>query len=524
MYVILYVLGLLIGMKAELINFYFLFLVMFITLNLLSTTFGLMKSLYYAEDNKLLVTYPVPSTVLFISKIQVYLIFEIKKSFDMLLPVSLGFFVYAYVQKVMVFSNLIWAILPLLLIIILTVLVGALLSIPCLFLYKLITRNMYVAIVLVAAVVAGSVIGIVSLINVIPANKGDISLVNQLAMIRNGISSFISDTAKALPPYKFMFRTIVGETSDFVINSQTVLNTLILVGSIVGLFFIVILVIKPFYFVMMTKTFEFDKQTTIYEKKNVVRKPKLAIVGKELKLVFRDFEISGSYLAVYVLTPVLLFLIDKVFLAMDIDYKGRMIGLAINIGLTLLPLLASSTVVATVYSREGRAAYIKKTKPIKPYFMLTAKVLFNLILCLPSIIMCGVVFKNFSGLNSLCVILFVVGIIGFEFGHIFFSASLDIMNPQNELYATEGSVMNNVNEIKSTVLAFFIALLVAVGSYFLLRECFDPSVQTGGEIGNLYNGVFIKLGVVGIVFALSMFLLFILKIKAFYIDRQEASR
>ena len=524
MFGILFILGFLIGMKAEMINFYFLFLVLFVTLNLFSVTFGLMKSLYYAEDNKVLVTYPVSSTKLFISKILVYLIFELKKSFDMLVPVSLGFFIFALTQHVMVLANLFWAILPLLLLVILTVLVGALLSIPCLFIYKLISKNMYVTIALLGGVVAGVVIGLVLLINVIPANKGDISLVNQLALIRNGISNFIANTAKSLPPYKFIYRTIVGETSDFIITSKTVINLLIMVGAAVALFIIVILLIKPFYFVMMTRTFEFDKKTTIYEKRNVVKRPRIAIVGKELKLVFRDFEISGSYLAVYILTPILLFLIDKVFLAMDIDYKGRMIGIAINIGLTLLPLLASSTVVATVYSREGRAAYIKKTKPLKPYFMLTAKVLFNLVLCLPSIIFCGVVFKHFSGLNAICVICFVLGVIGFEFGHIFFSASLDIMNPQNELYATEGSVMNNTNELKSTIVAFFIALLVSVISYFLLRECFDPSVQTGGEVGNLYNSVFIKIAVGGIVFAFAMILLFIFKIKAFYIDRQEASR
>lgn len=511
---------LLFSIKEEILHFYLLFLGIFVVLNVLTVTIGLVKSLYYAEDNKVLVTYPVSSGKLFLSKILVFQIFEFKKSADLLLPVTLGFLATAFMFGVVPFGTIIWSIIPLILVSIITVLLGALLSIPVLFIYKFLKNNQLVELFLLIIIVAAVVFGLIYLINLIPVNKGDIDINKQFPIIKANIVSFINAFSKYVYPTTFAFETMVGAKgatySGYRLVGKTFGQFGIMIAVAVALFLIVYFVIKPFFFSMMTRTFEFNKKAMITEKKNKPRNKYVAFVGKELKLVFRDVEISGSYLCVYIFAPILLLFIDRIFMAMDTSFEGNMMAYTINILLMTLPLLASSTIVSTVYSREGRAAYMKKTKPVKPYFPLVSKLLFNLILVIPSIIGCCVVFANFAEVGGYCIFAIFMAVLGLEYGHIFISAALDIMNPQNELYATEGDSISNPNEKRSTFIAFLIAIIFSVISYILFKE---SNLDTKS-----YTGAFTKLMIVGIVFGVTMFILLILKIKAFYIDRQEATR
>ena len=69
---------------------------------------------------------------------------------------------------------------------------------------------------------------------------------------------------------------------------------------------------------------------------------------------------------------------------------------------------------------------------------------------------------------------------------MFYSAQLDLMNPQRRLYASVGSTVSNPNETKSTVFAFLISFLTAAAIFLLLFE---------GE-GHVYAKlIFVALGV-----------------------------
>ena len=500
--------------QAEIMDFFLLFLGFYTILNLFYVTFGLVKSLYHADDNKVLATYPISSAKLFITKILVFELFELRKSFDILLPISLGFLITGVMGDIIPFGAIFWAIIPMLLVITITVLLGALLSIPALFIYNFLKKHPIIEGITIALIAGGVIFGLVYLITLIPEGQGNIDINVSYSLIKQAIQNFTKLFAKILYPVNFAYRSMVGESGAYLTNKILPI-TLARVGIMIAvagvLFGLVFLIIKPFYFNMMTKTFEFDKQIIDKQKENKVRERHWAFVLKEIKLTLRDLDISGSYLGVYVAVPILLLLIDKVFAAMATNLRGDVLVAGFNVLLIILPLLASSTVVATVFSREGRTAYIKKTKPIKPYFPLTSKLLFNLIFVIPSIAACCFIFVKFTnadvgsgiflGLTALCV----------EYGHIFFSASLDIMNPQNEVYATEGTSIANPNERKSTIVGFLVALLFAgLALVFLFEDKMLPS--------------FIKLFFISLAFAAGCILLFFLKVKAFYIDRQEASR
>ena len=66
-------------------NNVFIFTIMML-LSIITCSFGLMKSFYFARDNQILLTFPVTKTKIFISKLIVYYINELIKSVTFILP------------------------------------------------------------------------------------------------------------------------------------------------------------------------------------------------------------------------------------------------------------------------------------------------------------------------------------------------------------------------------------------------------------------------------------------------------
>ena len=56
------------------------------------------------------------------------------------------------------------------------------------------------------------------------------------------------------------------------------------------------------------------------------------------------------------------------------------------------------------------------------------------------------------------------------FAHLLWSIEMDVMNPQNEQYATVGVSFDNPNERNSTIIGFLISALVAFCMYFIMSE------------------------------------------------------
>ena len=98
--------------------------------------------------------------------------------------------------------------------------------------------------------------------------------------------------------------------------------------------------------------------------------------------------------------------------------------------------------------------------------------------------------------------------------HMLYSAMLDIMNPQNEQYATTGGQIDNPNENKSTMHAFLWSAVFAFISYILISEA-----TVGDESSSLMPGL-LKLFAIGLVCLLAILVLFVKRIRAFYYDLQ----
>ena len=376
----------------DIIRLFTMFLAVTMFLNLCSSTYNLSKSLYMADDNKVLITFPVNANKLFFSKLFVYYFYELKRSFLLLIPGIFGFLVFEafdFKSFEVNFLQIIWMIIPVIMLVAIQVLLASILSIPFLYIYRLFKRNQIFDLILVAIGVSAFIFVVVKLINLIP---DDIDLDRQWPSMVNGFAKFIETFDDYAYPVNYYSRIFFGEIAGtgttwndvhYQLLGFTFLRALIALGVLTILGLVAFLLIRPFYFTMIYKTFEYDKNPQLVMRKNVKHKKYVTFANKEFKLSFRDFDISGSYIAIYIIVPILLFFMDRVISAISTSMRGNNIAIAVNVLLTILPLLASNSTIATLYSKEGRTAYLTKSNPVNPFIPLTSKLLFNLVFSVP---------------------------------------------------------------------------------------------------------------------------------------------
>lgn len=509
-YIILYLCNL-VGIFSydESPNVVTLILTISLSLSLISCTVELMKTLYFAEDNKVLITLPVDSNKIFLSKLIVYYIYELKKSISFIIPITLGCVILLVTNNLCSSLVFVWMWLPLILMIAIPVLFGALLSIPIMYVYRFIKKYNFVQIISVIIVLVGVIWGVVALINLLPEN---IDLINNWPIISRNIHDFLLAVENKLNLFAQLVYTFIGEKANlrYYLNFITIIKFVVLILINVVLIVLTYFLSRPIFFKMMSKSFETEKTETLVAQ-NKKRSKYFTFINKELVMNLRTLDISINYLIIYIAVPILILFINKLFNAMTPSSMGFRLIYAFNVLLICLPLLASNALVATYYSSEGRAAYMKKTKPIYALYPLFIKIIFNIIFSIPSIVATVIIFGSLTNIGALSILIFIFGVFFIHVGHMIGSATLDIMNPQNEQYATTGQVVDNPNENKSTILAFIISIIYTVIAYVLLYEASLAGSVVGG---------FFKLMLISLVYLVSNIYMFIVRIKAYYYEVQ----
>lgn len=481
-------------------------------LSILSCTFGLMKSLYFADDNKVLITLPVKPNLIFISKIIVFYLYEIKKNLMILIPIFLSGALMMITRHLLNPLVLLWMILPMIFILAVPVLIGSLLSIPLMYIYKFLKRHQVLEVILTFIAVVLAVVLIVYLIGLIPPS---IDLNNQWPFIKGAIKNFISILRTRVAFFSQMVNVMFGEyrNLEYRLVGMTFVKFAILVGSCIILFVLAYFISRPLFFKMMASNFETNKGN-VKIKQNVRRSKYFTFINKEFTINIRSIDISLNYLIVYIAVPILIMFLNAMYRVMDTRKLGDLLVYSFNVLLICLPLLASNALVATYYSKEGRAGYLKRTKPIYALYPLFTKLFFNILFSIPTVFITVSVFGIYVGLKGLVVLIFGFAVLFLHLGHMIYSAMLDIMNPQNEQYATVGTTFDNPNENKSTLLAFILSAIFALIAYKFLSES-----AIGGADSSLVPGM-LKLMIVAGIYLFSNVLLFVKRVRAFYYELQ----
>ena len=470
-------------------------------LSLVTDTLGLMKSLYFSKDNTVLLTFPATPSLVFFSKLATYYIYELRKSFMFTIPM---FIAYGITKGYSLFYYP-WLILMFLFISVIPVLLAALLSIPSMFAYVFLNRVKILQYLLYTVIVGGAILLLWYLIGLVPEN---INFVETWGDTYWEIQAMLTSYTNTFAPIYAFTELIVGKTvglSNIIFHSDTLKTLLILLAISVAMLALCFLCSKPLFCRMASTPFEFKKKNSIKEKKNKKHSPFVSAIKKEFTVGLRSNSFIKLGGVLVVAMPMAIYLLNKLYSAMNTRFLGTQMTICFNIVIMLLILLMTNIDIASVYSRDGTSSYLNKVQPAPYSILLYSKLFFPMIIALIGIIFTINIFAIESSLKILDAVMIGIMIYGIYVAHLFSSAESDIMNPQYEQYATFNEQTSNPNESSSGISGLIISAVVFIIALFLSSRS-DPTT-------------WIKLAAVAIVFAAFKVFTFVSKIKAFYKEK-----
>ena len=478
------------------------FTVMLIT-SMISCIGGLTKSMYYAKDNAVLLTLPAMPMQVYLSKLFIFFIFELKRNVSFLVPL---FIAYYFTEGTYSFGVYPWMIFSIFWISLFTVSVGALLSIPAMWIANFMRQRRWLQVTLIFAVSAAVIALFTGLVLSLPE---ELDLVGSIEYTVTLIQAFFE-------AYKTNFSFFYGISSIFLGIPVLFGKPSFPIGIIAGRFFILfgltslffiagILIVQPLFYKMASTPFEYLKKYTPPKNNRVITRRLTSAYTEFLKTV-KSSNLMVADVGLSVMLPLVMMLYNKLLFALDFSRLGYCMIVAFGILIILLIVLNSNTYPASILSRDGRSSYLLKTHPSKYPILMFSKLFPTATFGALSIALTLPVFILFAKIPVIDSVLLILSIGMIYVAHLFFCAELDLMNPQSELYATVGANQNNPNETKATASAFLIAFLTAGIMFLLLYEASAFSA-------------FIKLAIIALIAMIYRIYLFLAKLKLYYKEK-----
>ena len=216
---------------------------------------GLTQALYMTADNRVLLTLPASSATVFFSKLILYYVFELKRNVTFTLPM---FIAYGMINGAVWYYYL-WLIFCFAFISMIPVVIGALVSIPALFVATFVKQFKWLQLSLMFVSSGLVVWGIVALIGVIPPN---INIMGTWGSLFLSIQRFLNGFAKALYPFYCLTLMIVGGTlriGSKLFAGDTFAYFGVMLACLAVALGLAYLLAKPLFIRMAARQFEFEK-------------------------------------------------------------------------------------------------------------------------------------------------------------------------------------------------------------------------------------------------------------------------
>ncbi len=516
-----------------------------LVMSIISCTAGLTKSMYYARDNAVLLTLPCTPLQVYLSKLIIFFIFEVKRSLSFVVPMFLAYFItmgYFWEGSYNSAWPYIWMLFCVLWISLFTVAIGAVLSIPAMWIGNFFRQQKWLQITALVLTVTLVVLAVFVGISLIPDNidlvaewssffwkimnfldvysgyeseskpfydnflqlysdvvglfgnqfRGVFDAVGKFLAENDGVKTVIDGGLKPILQSNFKLTNMIMGSEptgnsftpikyDIPQTATTFCSLLAVTLTILGMG---LLIVRPLFYKMASTPFEYLKKS-VKPKKNRAKTKVFSSVYTNFLITVKNTNTIFANVGVLISVPMLIFLLNKIFLAMKTREMGDNMIIAFNLLIILLVVLNSNCSIASLFSRDGQSSYLIKTLPSKYTLPVVAKLLPNTTFGALAILATAPVLLTTLPLTIVDVVHIILAIEFIFIAHMFYSAQLDLMNPQRRLYASVGSTVSNPNETKSTVSAFLISFLTAVAIFLLLFE---------GE-GHVYSKlIFVALG------------------------------
>lgn len=468
--------------------------------SIVSCTAGLTNAMYYSRDNAILLTLPCRPMQVYFSKLLIFFVFELKRSFGFIVPLFIAYF-YTHNYPFVFYP---WLLVGFVLVSLFTVSLGALLSIPAMLFCNFFRQKKALQMGSLLLVVGAVYAALMFAISLIPAN---IDLIATWDKTFYQIQDVLVAYSKNFAWFYDLTKLMLGDPYFYIVNFKADLMALRLLqvaGITAALFIAGLLIVRPLFYKMASTPFEYLKKE-VKPRANRPVHPSLSTLWIETLSMIKSINKTFANVGVLISIPLLTFLLNKIFLAMNTRALGDYMVVTFNILIIMLVALNTNCNVASIYSKDGRSIYLIKTQPMHAYPLLLSRLIPGaLVVTLSLAATFGILLKTASfGFTQ--TLLLILGLLFIYIAHMFFSAEMDVMNPQAEIYATVGSYDNNPNEIKATVTAFVFSFVTAAAVLLLLLE---------GR-----PGVYIKLFLVGLLVAVLCAWSFYSKVKLYYKEK-----
>ena len=469
-------------------------------LAIITCTAGLTNTLYLTADNRVLLTLPVQPNMVFLSKFVLYFIFELKKNAVLLLPMYVAYGIVCHA----VWYFYPWLLICYIFVSLLPVAIGAVLSIPALFISNFVRNHKWLQAVLTVIVVGFVGWGVFTLIGLLPEN---INISGRWGTISLTIQRWLDTFAGWVAPLNLINLMIMGGTAEIrthLFTMNTLWGVLITLGTIVVCMGLTYLLARPLFFKMAASQFEFEKSKKT-AKKIKTHSSKIAPFIYELKRSARSSRYLLRLMISLLILPIAVYFLNKTYAAMNTRLAGQYMTVGFSMLVSLLIVTSDNVRYASVYSVDGAARPIAKTQPIIPQISLVSRLIPRLLVIVVSTVVASCLWRSVAGLTAAEATMLALVIIFVGWAHLLWSAEMDVMKPQHDQYATLGLTFDNPNERNSTVIAFILSALFAFCLYFIMSE------------GRLVATI--KIAAIAFVFLIARVYLYFTRIRLYYAEK-----
>lgn len=427
-------------------NKHLLALVLLVTqvISLIFATGNIIKVLFQNRDNELLMTMPVSPNQVFVSKVILSYIQELIINTTITLPLLISI---AILGK---FSIYFYCMLPIVLILlpILPTALALLISIPVSHIINFFKRHTISSTILILAAVVTCVVLYSKLLSNFAESFNIVSKqIETIITINNALIKFSK--------INVFFSLFV----DAILSITKIYYLLIYVFTCAIIMGLAVLAVRPFFFKVAMSNLENFKG--VYKEGRFKSRSKFrSLLYNEFINVFRSPGIIFEYFLFTILMPFVVVVYDNLLLGLVVNQSGSLMINGAHLLIVGIFCTLSNIYSASAISREGVNFYLIKTAPVDYYTQTFAKVAFNAMFSVGSIIITGIVSCFY--LNIWVVIFTTIICIFLSLGHIFYCFDNEIKQPTLDWYDSGEISKISKNTTKAIVASILIALVSGV--------------------------------------------------------------
>lgn len=408
--------------------------------------------IFHAKDYEILAPLPIPSKSILFAKLSVLYVMTTTFSVIISLPMAFGYFYWQGISLL----GLLFYIIGLLFIPLIPMVLMSFISLLVANISKRFRASKIVSIILLFAFFIG-----------IFAMSFSINDVEQNPL--TGQIDFLSGLSKYYLPIKWYMNAV---------HHHQILDFLYLMISHLVIFVLYFLLIGP----LVHKTNQNQSQMRAYKQRKVIRYDSNSIYQTLINKEFKKFFGITLYAVNSGLGPVILIVLSIASLFYQ-DKISVTLTEVVGIGLEreVMLLLVMGFCIAMTYtpaislSLEGKNFWIVKSLPIKAKTLMMSKVLFNLLLIVPIVIISLLTLGFVLNIDAITITLMLLLLIGF-------ASLMSFLDAIFNLYVPKFNFKNEVEVIKQSASAMlgvfggFALIAMNGGLYYLLQKTFELNI------------------------------------------------